>query len=125
MSLCLSCEQDRPRELRDAILDLLLAAEGAIVATDNRSRCPETLGIRPLVQFASVEEAMRRLAPRSVPTPAAVEQALAAASVDDEVPDDELEEEEERDINGDDVKSVRRRRTALIKTDPEYFGFVG
>ena len=72
-----------------------------------------------------MEEATRRLAPRSVPTPAAVEQALAAASVDDEVPDDELEEEEERDINGDDVKSVRRRRTALIKTDPEYFGFVG
>ena len=52
---------------------------------------------------------MRRLAPRSVPTPAAVEQALAAASVDDEVPDDELEEEEERDINGDDVKSAYRK----------------
>lgn len=106
--------KDRPRELRDTILDLLLATEGAIVATDGRTRCPEALGIRSLSQFASLEEARRALAPRSLPTPEQVEAALAEARLGDEVPDDEVE----YDANV-------RRRTALIQTDPEYFGFVG
>ena len=112
--------EDRPRELRDSILDALLAAEGAIAATDARARCPETLGIRPLAQFASMEEAMKQLAPRSLPTPQQVEAALAEASVDDEVPDDELEA-----ARGGDGGGGAHRRTALIQNDPEYFGFVG
>jgi hypothetical protein len=104
--------EDRPRELRDTILDMLLAVEGTITATDQRARCPETLGIKTLSQFASVEEAMKALAPRSLPTPEQVAAALAEASLGDEVPDD-----------AEDEASIRR--TALIKTDPEYFGFVG
>jgi hypothetical protein len=48
---------------------MLLATEGVIAATDQRARCPEALGIKTLSQFASVEEAIKALAPRSLPTP--------------------------------------------------------
>lgn len=104
--------EDCPRELRAELLDAILSAEPGIFAANTRERCPETLGLRTLTAFDSVEEALKVLAPRRVPTADAVAAALAEVSVGDESPDED-----------NDPSSVRR--TALIKTDPEYFGFVG
>jgi len=53
-------------------------------------------------------------AARALPTPAQIAAALAEARVGDEDPSDDEADEK---MNG--------HRTALIKTDPEYFGFVG
>ena len=67
-----------------------------------------------LPQYATLEEAIAALKPRELPTAAMVEAALAEARANDEEPSDD--ESETKKFN---------HRTALIKTDPEYFGFVG
>jgi hypothetical protein len=40
------------------------------VVTNKQARRPELLGIRPLPQFATLEDAVKALAPRALPTPA-------------------------------------------------------
>lgn len=108
------CLEEAPRALRASMLDATLEAEGRVFAADPRTRLPETLGLRPLEEFASAEEARRRLVPRPPPTPEDVADALAEARRGDEEASDEEEE-----------RAEGRGRTMLIKEDPEYFGFVG
>lgn len=76
--------EDAPLQLRDALVGCLTtwAALGALDADGPRT--PESLGLRPLQQFASLEEAARALRPRDIPTRAVVEAALAALDAGDD-----------------------------------------
>ena len=80
-------------------------------------RRAETLGIRPLDQFQSIEEAKKMLGPRKIPTQAAIRLALRKLKAEergvgvDEVSDDEDDEYD-------------KRATKLAKDDLEYFGYV-
>jgi hypothetical protein len=105
--------EDAPLALRDALAATLArwAASGAMDATGPRA--PETLGLRPLQTYASIEEAARALCPRAVPTRHAVEAALAALDVEGS---GGAEEEQEEGAH---------RQTALARNGREYFGFVG
>ena len=60
-----------------------------------------------------IQDALKAIAPRAVPTEAAVEAALEDVRADDECPSD------------DDSAARFNNRTKLIQNDPEYFGFVG
>ena len=105
--------EERPRAFRDAVLDLARAAEREATGVDARARTPESVGIADPPAFATVEEAARALAPRAIPTAEAVEAALAEAREGDEAPSE------------DEAAAEATRRTALIRDDPDYFGFCG
>ncbi|KAK9863631.1 hypothetical protein WJX84_009041 [Apatococcus fuscideae] len=82
----------------------LLVAEG--------DRRPETLGIRPLPEYNSLEEAMKALGSRSIPTRQAVEEELAKVS----------------DPKGDPSwfdDYLAEHQTALAKDPADYFAFIG
>jgi len=100
-------------DLRDAVLRAVARADDDMLVANKQARTPESLGIRPLPQYATLEDALKALAPRAVPTEAAVEAALEDARADDECPSD------------DDSAARFNNRTKLIQNDPEYFGFVG
>lgn len=61
---------DAPLQLRNAVLGFLLQNDAALLVRNRESRRPELLGIRPLPQYATLEEAMQALKPRPVPTAA-------------------------------------------------------
>jgi hypothetical protein len=107
--------EDAPLALRDGLAASLArwAASGAMDAAGPRA--PESLGLRPLQTFASIEEAARALCPRAVPTRDVVEAALAALDVQGSC------EQEEQEQDAADA----HRQTALARHDREYFGFVG
>lgn len=78
--------EDSPVELRDAILECCTAWRAELIAGEAKEaggvpavRTPEALGIRALPQFASLDEARSALAPRKVPTAAAIAEALQTA----------------------------------------------
>lgn len=100
-------------DARDAVLRAVARADDDMLVANKQARTPEGLGIRPLPQYATLEDALKALAPRAVPTEAAVEAALEDARADDECPSD------------DDSAARFNNRTKLIQNDPEYFGFVG
>lgn len=100
-------------DARDAVLRAVARADDDMLVANKQARTPEGLGIRPLPQYATLEDALKALAPRAVPTEAAVEAALEDARADDECPSD------------DDSTARFNNRTKLIQNDPEYFGFVG
>mgnify|MGYP001956493776 FL=1 len=100
-------------DARDAVLRAVARADDDMLVGNKQARTPEGLGIRPLPQYATLEDALKALAPRAVPTEAAVEAALEDARADDECPSD------------DDSAARFNNRTKLIQNDPEYFGFVG
>lgn len=104
---------DASVDLRDAVLRAVARADDDMLVANKQARTPESLGIRPLPQYATLEDALKALAPRAVPTEAAVEAALEDARADDECPSD------------DDSAARFNNRTKLIQNDPEYFGFVG
>jgi len=81
-----------------------------------RSRTPESLGLKPLPQFDSLEEAFKALGPRQIPTREAIQQEL-----------DKLRAEEGGPASSEDEdgEDGRRRRTGLSFNPPEYFGMVG
>ncbi|EFN57589.1 hypothetical protein CHLNCDRAFT_51155 [Chlorella variabilis] len=114
---------DHPDQLLQQIVGFL---EGpAIRCFDRRSlapavaagcRRPEVLGLKPLPQYASVEEAKKALGPRAIPTAAAIEAELVRLRVEEgRAADDASSEEGE----------AGGHRTALAKEPPDYFGFVG
>ena len=100
-------------DARDAVLRAVARADDDMLVANKQARTPEGLGIRPLPQYDTLEDALKALAPRAVPTEAAVEAALEDARADDECPSD------------DDSAARFNNRTKLIQNDPEYFGFVG
>ena len=103
--------EDAPLALRDALLACLgrWAAAGALDAQGPRA--PELLGLRPLPQFDTMDDARKALRPRAVLTRAKVEAALAELRVAGAESSDEDE----------DVK----RGTMLSHQPREYFAFVG
>ncbi len=104
--------EEAPLALRDALASCLTrwADGGALDADDPRA--PEALGLRPLPQFDSMEDARRALRPRAIPTRAVVDAALA-----------ELRQAE--DACSSDDEADAKRGTALSHQPREYFGFVG
>jgi hypothetical protein len=104
--------EDAMADTRDMIMYALMRADDDMLVKNKQARTPELLGIRPLPQYATLEEAMKALAPRPVPTSAVVEEALRDARKDDE-------------CESDDDTHRFNNRTKLIQNDPEYFGFVG
>lgn len=98
--------------LYNRLADFLTEAIPSLRRVNKETRAPEALGLRPLPQFASLEEAMRALRPRAVPTAEAVEAELRKLAAEDDCPS-----EEDEAPNG--------HQTALAKDSSQYFGFVG
>lgn len=113
---------------------------GSIDANIKNSRRPEVLGIRPLPEYASIEEAKKALGPRNIPTAEAIHEELrklrleeragaaaagagfAATSVSSSSDDEEIIT---RQCGGKDRKAEMKRKTALSQDPSDYFGFVG
>jgi pimeloyl-ACP methyl ester carboxylesterase len=95
----------------------------------NRRR-PEVLGIRPLPEYASIEEAKKALGPRSIPTAEAIDEELRKLRLEErEAPGagaggDTFSDDEEEN-NGGGGSDDRTRKTALSHDPSDYFGFVG
>lgn len=85
---------------------------------DSWSRTPANLGLRPLPEYASLEEAAKALGPRRIPTREAIENELRKLRVESgRDADDVSDDDEEQGISGS--------RTALSHDPVDYFGFVG
>lgn len=104
--------EDDPKYFLDVILTALSHADDDMLIANKEPRRPESLGIRPLPKYATIEDAVKALAPRPPPSSDNIDAALARARMDDECESD------------DDTKKFNNR-TMLIQNDPEYFGFVG
>jgi pimeloyl-ACP methyl ester carboxylesterase len=112
--------EDQPATLRDYILHSLLISEPDMIVENNASRTPEFLNLKPLPKYATVEDAVRALKPRKIPTEKDVEDALKKLKEEcggnvDCSSDEESEE----------VKMNRKYSTALANNDSQYFGMVG
>jgi hypothetical protein len=105
--------EDAPRDVCAMLFHAIARADIDLLASCD-SRRPESLGIRPLDTFDTLEAALKALAPRAIPTLDVIDAALAAARADDECASDDENSTENA-----------HRRTALIQNDPEYFGFIG
>ena len=81
--------EDAPLELRDALAGRLDAWAAAGLLDTDEPRRPELLGLRPLPQYDTIEEAHKALRGRRLPTMAVVRAALVEASREDEAPSDE------------------------------------
>jgi pimeloyl-ACP methyl ester carboxylesterase len=114
---------DAPSDVLQAIISFLEGpAANCFVpgreAADGRR--PERMNLRPLPEYASLEEAQRALGPRALPSAAAVEEELRKLRV-----------VESSGGNGDGAHASSsenedaKRQTALAKDPPNYFGFVG
>ena len=91
-----------------------------MIVENNASRTPEFLNLKPLPKYATVEDAVRALKPRKIPTEKDVEDALKKLKEEcggnvDYSSDEESEE----------VKMNRKYSTALANNDSQYFGMVG
>lgn len=105
--------EDNPLKLRDALLFFVLRHDQALTVQNKAQRAPEMLGIRPLPQYATVDEALKALQPRKIPNAEDIRQALEQAREGDEV------------ASSDDEDEGLHRRTALSNESVDYFGFVG
>ena len=97
-----------------------------------QQRRPELLGLRPLPQYASLEEARRALGPRAPPAPEAVAAELAALRLAEGRAADADSDEEEAgqavpagEAGGGAQRRLGRYQTALAQNPPDYFGFIG
>jgi hypothetical protein len=81
------------------------------------SRTPANLGLRPLPQYTTLEEAAKALGPRRIPTKEAIEDVLRNLRVEAGRDAD--------DDSDDEVQGVSGSRTALSHDPVDYFGFVG
>lgn len=112
-----------------------LTEENSRDANIKNSRRPEVLGIRPLPEYASLEEAKKALGPRSIPTADAIDQELRKLRLEEraetgvEAPSVSSSSDDEEGgaskVGGEDRKAERKRRTALSQDPSDYFGFVG
>jgi len=105
--------EDDPHTLRDYILHSLLISESAMVVENNASRTPEFLNLKPLPQYATIEDAINALKPRKIPTKEDVMSALREAKSWDDVQSD------------DEDDKVDKNMTLLANNDSQYFGMVG
>lgn len=103
--------EDAPMALRDALLACLgrWATAGALDAQGPRA--PELLGLRPLPQFETMDDARKALRPRALLTRAKVEAALAELRVAGAESSDEDEN--------------IRHGTMLSHQPRDYYGYVG
>jgi pimeloyl-ACP methyl ester carboxylesterase len=103
-------------EVYSELKKLLVESNGEIFAVaDSSARTAEGLGLRPLPQFNSLEEAFKALGPRKIPTREAIESELA-----------KLRTEEGYLSSDDDEKESQRSHKTSLSSDPsDYFGFVG
>lgn len=111
---------DAPKDVYNALITFL---EGPAVrcfeiSGGKDSRLPEALGLRPLPEYASIDEAKKALGPRAIPTAAAIEAELEKLRLE---AGEDSEEERESAI----AEERTRTRTALAQDPPDYFGFVG
>jgi pimeloyl-ACP methyl ester carboxylesterase len=109
---------DAPRDTLDALNTFL---DGPAIHCFNVEsvRRPENLGLRPLPEYATVEEARKALGPRSIPTAARIESALEQLRIEQgRRPDSDSDD-------GDEGETSSRYATALSKEPLDYFGFVG
>ena len=109
--------EDQPATLRDYILHSLLISEPAMTVENNASRTPEFLNLKPLPKYATVEDAIKALKPRKIPTDLDVERVLKKCKEEWDECDSESEDEE--------VKMRKKYSTALANNDSQYFGMVG
>ena len=115
--------RDDPDSTCDLILDFLLdAATGCfeVPKGDAWSRTPANLGLRPLPEYASIEEAAKALGPRRILTREDIEQALRALRVEEGRDEEELSDDEAGGLHG-----ATGSKTALSADPMDYFGFVG
>lgn len=87
---------------------------------DAWARTPANLGIRPLPEYASVEEARKALGPRKIPTREDIEFELRKLRVEEGRAEDD-------DSDGEDAMAAIKSgsKTALSLEPMDYFGFVG
>jgi pimeloyl-ACP methyl ester carboxylesterase len=115
--------RDDPDSTCDLILDFLLdAASGCfeVPKRDAWSRTPANLGLRPLPEYATIEEAAKALGPRRIPTKDDIEQALRKLRVEEGRNEEDLSDDELEDPHG-----RTGSKTALSADPMDYFGFVG
>lgn len=114
------CVRDDPDTACDMIIEYLedIAMDCFDVpGGDSWSRTPANLGLRPLPQYTTLEEAAKALGPRRIPTKEAIEDVLRKLRV---------EAGRDADADSDDeVQGVSGSRTALSHDPVDYFGFVG
>lgn len=109
---------DAPQDTLDALNTFL---DGPAIHCFNVEsvRKPENLGLRPLPEYATIEEARKALGPRSIPTAARIESALEQLRIEQgRRPDSDSDD-------GDEGETSSRYATALSKEPQDYFGFVG
>ena len=104
---------DSPLEVYTELKSWLGKAELFSTTTSARARTPESLGLRPLPEFSTLEEAKKALGPRKIPDRRAVESELDRLRLEDEV------------SSSDEDDGSGNRLTALANNDAEYFGMVG
>lgn len=87
---------------------------------DAWARTPANLGLRPLPEYASVEEARKALGPRKIPTKEDIEFELRKLRVEEGRNEDD-------DSDGDNSMDAMKSgsKTALSLEPMDYFGFVG
>ncbi len=89
-------------------------------------RRPEVLGIRPLPEYASLEEAKTALGPRTIPTAEAIDEELRKLRLEERSgaggASGTYSSDEE---SGGVIKADSKRKTALSQDPSDYFGFVG
>lgn len=113
---------DAPKETLEAINAFLDGPAIRCFDAGNATRTPSNLGLRPLPEYATVEEARKALGPRSIPTAARVESALEQLRIEEgRRPDSESDDGEDRETSNNGSKYA----TALSKEPSDYFGFVG
>lgn len=115
--------RDSPEESSDMLLDFLLDTAlhcFDVPKNDAWSRTPANLGLRPLPEYESLEEAKKALGPRRIPNQNDIEQALRSIRIEEgRDPDDVSDDEDWGGI------SSSGARTALSADPMDYFGFVG
>lgn len=86
---------------------------------DAWARTPANLGLRPLPEYASVEEARKALGPRKIPTREDIEFELRKLRVEEGRAEDD-------DSDSDDAMAAASgSKTALSMEPMDYFGFIG
>lgn len=110
---------DAPRDVYDALVAFL---EGPAVQAFEPGggaggRRPETLGLRPLPDYSTLEAAHKALGPRAIPTAEAVEAELQALRVAEGRGAGEASDDEEGGGSG--------QATGLARDPADYFGFIG
>ena len=94
-----------------------MAVEPYLCQEKKEERRPEELGLRPLPQFRSLEEATRALGPRRIPSAAEVEAELRLLELEESAPGSPP--------LGGKLRIGSGSPTALAKDQSDYFGFVG